>query len=290
MMAKAVNAERDFVADVDQNLIEGTASTAVVIGDMVDAWEHRKVEVHLHIWGRSVEGDADNFCAIFQSATCEVLEGNATAIGNALEWNGTVHKSPCDRDDAVFVCVVEVLEEQEGGNARRLPAIVGLQPLDRCPNRTVPLEVSQFPEGTSEVLWPLTYREGQRFSLGRGLRPGLRRCKPKDRMVETSPEILKTITSNQTPLLKRRLLSDIKASRMAGGISISFEGDAIGFSLTIEEHFCLDGFEVLVRPTEFEFGTVEEVDHEGSSTPKKQRLKLSAIISWVIVPPRHPNR
>ena len=36
----------------------------------------------------------------------------------------------------------------------------------------------------------------------------------------------------------------------------------MGFSLAVGDHLPLEGFEVLIRPCELEFGTVEEIDHD----------------------------
>jgi len=251
----------DLVTDVGQDLIDRTAPDTVIIRDVVDRWEHLKIEFHCHVWGRSIKGGAEDFCAVFQSSADEPFGNEVTAGGQVRRRDIPVDGGAGHADNTVFISIVEVLKEQEGGDIRRMPAIVRLQPLDGCSNRRFLAKDTQFGERTSEVLWPLTYGEGQRLEIRRRLRPTSCGRKPKDRVIKGRPQILETIPDNQTPTVERRFLLNPEIGRMARSISVSLEGETIGFSLAIGNHFVLDGVEMLVRPLELQISTVKEVNH-----------------------------
>ncbi len=204
-----------------------------------------------HIRRRTVQGERRDLCAILHFTSVDersyrLPQGEVT---NSLK--AQISKLEHGHlEQSMLVHVIEVMEEGQQRGELWVPTIVQLSPLDCCPHRIA--ERSDTPAIFSKPIRCVTDGKHQVPSIGRRFLPRLVDSNGINELVESCPQVMETVSSNQPPSLQGGRPQVPNDDTVPGHFSVTLIGETNCLSLFPGADLILDGLHVFSRPREFE--------------------------------------
>ena len=220
---------------------------------LAELYVEGEIRVHLHmcVAARLDEGEIGDWCAVFEARPCVDIHVLRHESLHVTESKPLETQDGADRlDDSVFVGVVNVLEQPQEVGFRLIPSTIRLQPFDECflTRRKVLDE--------SPPIVPILITSGKdgkgRSVVGSG---GLKERQLPNDLVESRAQVVGDVPDDDAPLLRRGCVN-LSPQNALVCISVIVRENSVGVSLKEPLNLFLKGFEVHIRPTNLEPGSV----------------------------------
>src|SRR5579883_303673 len=241
-----------------------------------------RLAVILHIWLRRGESEIEEFYAIYYRSL-KVVEGGFANHGcdeSEVPSHDVLHGQ---REQPVFIKVIEFPDERQEGRQLVVPSVVRLRSLNSCLRVTAQLREPSIPlRGKSLRLirdWEL-----QQTGVGRRIGTTVPDSNAVDNVIESASKVMNTITCDQSPTLKRGRFNDVNANAVAATIGVTFFGKDIRVSINPRVKFGLESIEMFLGTTYLEEAASEfRTDHAvyGIKDPVGAASYLLPNPSWM---------
>ena len=206
-----------------------------------------------HVRRRTRENRRIDFCAVFDFIGARNYLAGSPVIGN-FPYQAEI---PCidntvnHLEQLVLVPIIQVTQNGQEWAERWMRAIVRLKRLNDCPHRAA--NISEIVSGHCgpEVRCVIADGEGEFVFIGGRARSSLLADNGIDQMVESTSQIMDSVSEPQRPSLKRGRFIDSKNNAITGAIAIDSLQNAIRVSVCPGPKLILDGFSVFLAPGQF---------------------------------------
>jgi hypothetical protein len=245
----------NFTKQIPQDCIEGTSVVARRADFVAQSDDYVGFDViEFHIRRRTAEGNRRDLCAVFDFTISEnPLLDWPDERGIVLPFHAKLPSEDigeCELKQAVLVRVIEFPQQCEQRREIGVRAIVRLRSLNRCSSLLA--KTADHAGTISGKLRPVIANGKLQFVPSRRrILTGFVNGNGVNEMIEGTSEIMGSIANYQRPVVEPSISDDLKNEAVFGQIGIDLCGQTVRTRFQPGANLSLDGFGMVLRPSDF---------------------------------------